>query len=78
MTFGLRISVSVVPVPRLTRDSRLLTYVVPANWLAGQSWASLVNFWYLSQASITVQALIDWLLLRHQLDDKLKLFTVPA
>jgi putative MATE family efflux protein len=58
----------------LSSGSRLLTYVVPAIWLAGQPWASLRDFWYLSLASITVQALIACLLLRHQLHHKLKLF----
>ncbi len=59
----------------ISSGSRLLTYVVPAIWLAGQSWASLRDFWYLSLASITVQALIACLLLRHQLHHKLKLFS---
>ncbi|HEX4637658.1 MAG TPA: MATE family efflux transporter [Rhizomicrobium sp.] len=62
----------------ISSGSRLLTYVVPAVWLAGQSWASLVDFWYLSLASIMVQALIACLLLRHQLHHKLKLFAAPA
>ena len=59
----------------ISSGSRLLTYVVPAIWLAGQSWASLQDFWYLSLASITVQAVIACLLLRHQLHEKLKLFS---
>jgi len=59
----------------LSSASRLLTYVVPAIWLSGQSWASLRDFWYLSLASICVQALIACLLLRRQLHLKLKLFT---
>src|SRR5258706_7735279 len=59
----------------LSSGSRLVTYVVPAIWLAGQSWASLRDFWYLSLASITVQALIAYLLLRRQLHEKLKLFS---
>jgi hypothetical protein len=62
----------------ISSTSRLLTYVVPAIWLAGQSWASLRDFWYLSLASITVQALIAVLLLRRQLHQKLKLFSEPA
>ena len=59
----------------LSSASRLLTYVVPAIWLSGQAWASLRDFWYLSLASICVQALIACLLLRRQLHHKLKLFT---
>ncbi|HWY66415.1 MAG TPA: MATE family efflux transporter [Rhizomicrobium sp.] len=62
----------------ISSGSRLLTYVVPAIWLAGQSWASLHDFWYLSLASIMVQALIACLLLRHQLHHKLKLFGAPV
>jgi len=58
----------------ISSGSRLLTYVVPAIWLAGQPWASLRDFWYLSLASITVQALLSYMLLRHQLHHKLKLF----
>ena len=58
----------------LSSGSRLLTYVVPAIWLAGQPWAALHDFWYLSVASMTVQALFSYLLLRHQLHHKLKLF----
>jgi putative MATE family efflux protein len=59
----------------ISSTSRLLTYVVPAIWLSGQSWASLRDFWYLSLASICVQALIAWLLLRRQLHHKLALFS---
>jgi putative MATE family efflux protein len=59
----------------LSSGSRLLTYVVPAIWLAGQSWTSLRDFWYLGLASVTVQAVLALLLLRHQLHHKLKLFS---
>jgi len=38
----------------------------------------LQDFWYLSLASIMVQAVIACLLLRHQLHHKLKLFGAPA
>ncbi len=58
----------------ISSGSRLLTYVVPAVWLAGQPWAVLHHFWYLAVASMTVQALFAWALLRHQLHHKLKLF----
>ena len=58
----------------ISSGSRLVTYVVPAIWLAGQPWASLRDFWYLSVASITVQALFSYLLLRRELHHKLKIF----
>jgi len=48
--------------------------VVPAVWLAGQPWAALHDFWYLGVASLIVQALFSYLLLRRQLHHKLKLF----
>ena len=51
--------------------SRLITYVVPAVWLAGQPWAALHDFWYLAVASLIVQALFSYLLLRRQLHHKL-------
>ena len=62
----------------ISSGSRLLTYVVPAVWLAGQPWAALHDFWYLSVASLTVQAVFAVRLLRHQLHHKLKLFGAPV
>ena len=58
----------------ISSGTRLLTYVVPAVWLAGQPWAVLHDFWYLGVASLIVQAVIAVLLLRRQLHHKLKLF----
>jgi Na+-driven multidrug efflux pump len=58
----------------ISSASRLITYVVPAVWLAGQPWAVLHDFWYLGVASLFVQALFSYLLLRRQLHHKLKLF----
>ena len=58
----------------ISSGSRLLTYVAPAIWLAAQPWAALHDFWYLAVASVTVQALVACLLLRHQLHHKLKIF----
>ena len=62
----------------ISSASRLLTYVVPAVWLSGQSWVVLRDFWYLSVASLTVQAVFAYLLLRRQLHHKLKLFGAPV
>jgi len=58
----------------ISSATRLVTYVVPAVWLAGQPWAVLHDFWYLGVASLMVQALFSYLLLRRQLHHKLKLF----
>jgi putative MATE family efflux protein len=59
----------------ISSGSRLLTYVAPAIWLASQPWAALHDFWYLSVASVTVQAITSFWLLRIQLHHKLRLFT---
>jgi putative MATE family efflux protein len=62
----------------ISSASRLITYVVPAVWLAGQPWAVLHDFWYLSVGSTMLQALFAWLLLRRELHHKLMLFGAPA
>ncbi len=48
--------------------------MVPAVWLSYQPWASLHHFWYLAVASMLLQALFSWWLLRRQLHHKLALF----
>lgn len=58
----------------ISSGSRLLTYVVPIIWLSHQPWASLRDFWYLSVGSTTLQALLSYALLRHQLHSKLRVF----
>jgi putative MATE family efflux protein len=62
----------------ISSGSRLITYVVPAVWLASQPWAALHDFWYLTVASTMVQAIIAFALLRRELHHKLKVFSVPA
>ena len=62
----------------ISSGSRLLTYVVPAVWLSYQPWVSLRDFWYLSLGSTMLQALFSYVLLRHQLHNKLRLFAAPA
>jgi Na+-driven multidrug efflux pump len=62
----------------ISSGSRLVTYVVPAVWLASQPWAVLHDFWYLSVVSVTVQGIAAVWLLRIHLHRKLRLFTAPA
>lgn len=62
----------------ISSGSRLITYVVPAVWLARQPWAVLHDFWYLSVASIVAQAVFAVALLRRELHHKLKVFAAPA
>lgn len=61
----------------LSSAGRLITYVAPAVWLSTQPWARLIDFWYLSVASVTLQALTSYLLLRINLHRKLHVFESP-
>ena len=52
-------------VPSLVSSgSRLVTFVLPALWLARRPGVELHDFWYLSVASVALQALTSLLLLR--------------
>lgn len=63
----------------LSSGSRLLTFVAPALWLSTQPWVQLHDFWRLSVASVTLQAVASLLLLRRQMGRKLApLALVPA
>ena len=46
---------------------RLLTFVVPAVWLAGWPALRIEHVWYLSVASVALQVVTSLLLLRHSL-----------
>ncbi len=47
----------------LASCSRLLTFAAPAIWLAGQPWATLLDFWRVSIASSALQAVLSLALL---------------
>jgi putative MATE family efflux protein len=51
--------------------SRLLTFVVPAVWLSRQPHFTLTEVWYLSVATVTLQALTSLLLLQREFRRKL-------
>ena len=55
----------------LSSVSRLATFVVPLVWLAGRPGVRLVDFWHLSVASTALQALMNLLLLRAVMRQKL-------
>ncbi|QAY76248.1 MATE family efflux transporter [Sphingosinicella sp. BN140058] len=55
----------------LSSASRFVTFALPAIWLAGRPGTELHDFWYVSVASVTVQALLSVLLLRRELHLKL-------
>jgi putative MATE family efflux protein len=51
--------------------SRLLTYVAPLFWLSRQAHFTLTQVWYLSGATVTLQALTSYVLLRREMNRKL-------
>jgi putative MATE family efflux protein len=51
--------------------SRLVTFVLPALWLAHRPGVELRHFWYLSVASVALQALTSLLLLRMVMRQRL-------
>ena len=50
----------------LSSGARLLTFVLPALWLASRPQFQLREVWYLSVTSVTLQALMSLLLLRRE------------
>jgi putative MATE family efflux protein len=55
----------------LSSGLRILTFVVPVTWLAHQPWVKIEHLWYISVASITLQAVISYLLLRGEMRRRL-------
>lgn len=56
----------------LSSLTRLFTFAGPALWVASRGGAKLETFWFLSVASITIQAIISFLLLQREFRRKLK------
>jgi Na+-driven multidrug efflux pump len=50
----------------LSSGSRLLTFVLPAVWLSRLPHFTLMQVWYLSVATVTLQALTSLALLRRE------------
>lgn len=62
----------------MSSGMRILTFVVPALWLARQPWIKIEDFWYLSVTSITLQAIVSYLLLRREMRRRLSFPPVAA
>ena len=60
----------------LSSGARLLTFVLPAVWLSTLPHFALMQVWYLSVASVTLQALTSLALLQREL--RRRLATPPA
>jgi putative MATE family efflux protein len=56
---------------------RIFTFVLPTWWLARQPWVKIEDFWYLSVATIALQAVVSLLLVRRELRARLD-FAAPA
>lgn len=55
----------------ISMATRVITFAVPAIWLSHQSYFEITHVWYLSVATVSVQAVLSILLLRHQLSKRL-------
>jgi Na+-driven multidrug efflux pump len=51
--------------------SRLVTFVGPAIWLSRQPWFQMRHLWYLSVATVAVQALTSLVLIRREFHRRL-------
>lgn len=58
--------------------SRTLTFVVPSLWLAAQPNFQLLQLWYVSVASVALQALLSFLLVRSQFRQRAPLVPGPV
>ena len=55
----------------LSSGGRLVTFVLPVLWLAHQPWVKIEYFWYLSVATVTLQAIVSCLLARGEMRRRL-------
>jgi Na+-driven multidrug efflux pump len=55
----------------LASGTRLVTFVIPAIWLSRQSWFELRHLWWVSVATLALQAVISWWLLSGEMRRKL-------
>ena len=65
----------------LASATRLVTFVIPAIWLSSQSWFELHHLWWVSVATLALQAAIAWWLLsgemRRRLTDEVVMVSEP-
>jgi Na+-driven multidrug efflux pump len=57
--------------PLMSSASRLLIFAVPAYWLSTRAGFQIREVWYLSVATVAVQAIMNLLLLKREFDRKL-------
>jgi hypothetical protein len=57
----------------MSSATRLASFVVPALWLASQPHFKIVQLWYVSVASMTLQAVVSLWLVRGEFRRRLRL-----
>jgi putative MATE family efflux protein len=62
----------------LSSSTRLVTYAVPAIWLSGRADFRIEYVWYLSVATVTLQAVVSIVLLRFELGRRLAPFETAS
>ena len=55
----------------LSSGSRLITFAIPAFWLASRPDFQLRQLWYLSAVTVALQAVLSYVLLRIQMRKRL-------
>jgi len=55
----------------LASATRIVTFAIPALWLARQPWFELRHLWYTSVCTVALQAAGAWLLLAREMRRKL-------
>ena len=59
-------------IPSLAASaSRLITFALPAVWMSSQPWFELQQLWYVSVATVLLQAATAWWLLTREMNIKL-------
>ena len=62
----------------MSSASRLVTFMLPALWLSSRPNFELRQLWYLSVATVLVQMVTSWLLLRREFDRKLRAVSITS
>jgi MATE family, multidrug efflux pump len=62
----------------LSSASRVVTFVVPALWLASTPHFELIQVWYVSIGSVTIQAIFSFWLVRREFRLRLPLTAEPV
>jgi putative MATE family efflux protein len=62
----------------ISSGTRMVTFAVPALWLSTLPGFRIEHVWYLSIATVTLQAIVSWVLLQKEFKQRLPSLAVPA